>query len=147
MTTTDDAQALAIQNWEYLLGEISAHKIVLNDGVLDSIDAYLRAALQPKDAAAMIYTEAQDKPKSALEKWFFWDNVDIRGLHEFLTYIGWETFVKGGVDKHGKYIVFLYKEKISVGAIRCQNTGAYQSLLGILRGDEEVLQAYAKGAK
>lgn len=33
----------AVEDWEYLLGEISAAGLILNDGVLDNINAALRS--------------------------------------------------------------------------------------------------------
>jgi hypothetical protein len=52
-------QSDAIREWEYLLGEIGAHGMVLHDGTLDILNSFIRAALTEQKDHKLIIEELE----------------------------------------------------------------------------------------
>lgn len=69
--------------------------------------------------------------KTFFDAWFVFDG-DVNGLAEFCDALNWNSFKRGGKDKKGNFIIFLYDGNKTIGAIRSRSTKLHISALNYL---------------
>ena len=75
--------------------------------------------------------------KTFFDAWFVFDG-DVKGLAEFCDALNWNSFKKGGKDKKGNFIIFLFDGNKTIGAIRSRSTKLHISALNYLMGHAEL---------
>lgn len=108
------------------------------EGKFYDVSAYdIRQIIKYLHSHGYLGVSPEKNIRTFFDAWFVFDG-DVNGLVEFCDALNWNSFKKGGKDKKGNFIIFLFDGNKTIGAIRSRSTKLHLSALNYLMGHAEL---------